>query len=759
MGTRIKDAALVGSLGEGYKIPVSDGSNQPKTASVGQIGEFINQKYKLPELGSKVNSIILEPPFNGFIPKDVYDEELSTLLSCFKTFSIDSAVDMQALREMYLTYIAYANDNNKNYIFFEVRYKGSYYIISCKGISENEITNYSASFDDGTTVSFGLRWMLNYKGGSKNRDIRIYNIGFIESDLEYVLEKKVNSEDISLSYPFFGYVPKDFFEDDKFGLVQRFIKKIVVKNCPNTEILFQGYFIVFRFYATSKEKTIAFEFRHNGKYYTLYCRNLLENTLKDYEMILEDGTVITFSVMFPGVTIESNFNFDVRTLGITLSYLCLDGLYDVFLKKESATKAELESIYKELNGKINMIPSVGSSGGGGLMTQRTVLPSYGVIKITTKEDDTLDVWPVDKDTKHYCTYEYKDQFGAFNGYVVVKYQGTSSLNHIKKGFRLDFYEDSEYLIKKEIKFGGLIETNSFNLKGFYTDITTSRDLVICRLYKQAKETRNYESMYPWIKNAPIFNSATGTVDGFPCVLYVNGEFVGLQQLLLKKDAKNFNLYNNTDGMLYACDGTGWARYGENNDAYGSWASEFDNNDLTKKNKFFLDFIDFINSDRFTKDNCSEYMDVAEWIDYLIFVEAFYLYDNLTKNMLAYTNNFVKFIPFLYDLDLSFGNGYRAGGINQSPLLTEENVSWMYAFTEMFSEEMDARFKVLLDSGVLSYNNVEATFMELQKGIPYSAMMQDLEKYPREGYMTTTDMLSWYANRLGYLKERFHYNYN
>lgn len=55
MGTRIKDAALVGSVGEGYKIPVSDGSNQPKTASVGQIGEFVNQKYgveqKLSELG------------------------------------------------------------------------------------------------------------------------------------------------------------------------------------------------------------------------------------------------------------------------------------------------------------------------------------------------------------------------------------------------------------------------------------------------------------------------------------------------------------------------------------------------------------------------------------------------------------------------------------------------------------------------------------------------------------------------------------
>lgn len=62
MGTRIKDASLVGSVSEGYKIPVSDGSNQPKTASVGQIGEFVNQKYgveeKLSELGLEIRLVI-----------------------------------------------------------------------------------------------------------------------------------------------------------------------------------------------------------------------------------------------------------------------------------------------------------------------------------------------------------------------------------------------------------------------------------------------------------------------------------------------------------------------------------------------------------------------------------------------------------------------------------------------------------------------------------------------------------------------------
>lgn len=52
MGVRIKDAAQVGSLGENYKIPISDGSNQPKSATVKQISSsaakdaFIEGKIK-----------------------------------------------------------------------------------------------------------------------------------------------------------------------------------------------------------------------------------------------------------------------------------------------------------------------------------------------------------------------------------------------------------------------------------------------------------------------------------------------------------------------------------------------------------------------------------------------------------------------------------------------------------------------------------------------------------------------------------------
>lgn len=414
-------------------------------------------------------------------------------------------------------------------------------------------------------------------------------------------------------------------------------------------------------------------------------------------------------------------------------------------------KYGVEQKFSELGSKVGLIQNINP--------QKKVLPSFGVLKVATKDDDTLDKWAFDTDVKHYCTYEYKDQFNEFSGYAVVKYQGAGSMQYPKKGFRIDFFTDETYEKKNKIKFGGLIESNSYNLKGFYNDVTICRDPLINRIYKQAKETRPYAEMYPWNKKTPIFSCATGAIDGFPCVLYINNDFIGMQHLLLKKDAANFNLYESSDGLLYCCDITKWKREGDDNNGYGTWNSEFKNNDETKKDQFFLNFIDYINSDDFTKETASNYMDVGEWIDYLIFLEAFYLWDNIIRNIIIYSDDFVKFTPFLYDLDFSFGDGDKAENIDNSPLYwMDYDSSWLRKFHRIFFYEIKNRFKELLDSGVLSYKNVESTLIEMEKGIPYSLLEQDLVKYPRstDSFKDTNSLLKWYQDRLEYLKLRFRY---
>lgn len=68
MGTKIKDAALVGSVSEGYKIPISDGSNQPKTASVGQLKEYIGAENSIKVLDNGNIKVTINGVSKEFMP-------------------------------------------------------------------------------------------------------------------------------------------------------------------------------------------------------------------------------------------------------------------------------------------------------------------------------------------------------------------------------------------------------------------------------------------------------------------------------------------------------------------------------------------------------------------------------------------------------------------------------------------------------------------------------------------------------------------
>ena len=56
MGITIKDAPLVEQLSGDEKIPISDGSNEPKTVNVGQIKEFANKGIEIPKKVSELDN-------------------------------------------------------------------------------------------------------------------------------------------------------------------------------------------------------------------------------------------------------------------------------------------------------------------------------------------------------------------------------------------------------------------------------------------------------------------------------------------------------------------------------------------------------------------------------------------------------------------------------------------------------------------------------------------------------------------------------
>ena len=450
---------------------------------------------------------------------------------------------------------------------------------------------------------------------------------------------------------------------------------------------------------------------------------------------------------------------------LDLGFVAYDSLVER-LNNQFPKKSELSESTNSLKNMINNIPI----GGSGSNNNHDTKPNFAILKVTTIDtSDTIDKWPVDKKTPHNCKCIYKDQFSEIECYCTMKFQGNSTLLLPKKGFRIAFFEDESMSVKKYLKFGDLIETNQYNLKGFWTDKTLVKDTVINKLYKQAKMLRNFSERFPWAGNSDVYTGATGQVDGFPCAIYINNEFYGLNYLLLKKDAKNYGLLASSDGLLLSANGAQW--YGEG--ITSGWDDEFDDNDPIKKEAFLNGLSSLMGNQEgmqqrvYEKSEIEKYFSIKDWIDYLIFVECFWLYDNIIKNTILYSDStFTKCYPFLYDLDLSFGGGAftsTSDAMNKSVIRDYMRSNYGYSFTDkimdLYWDDFKSQFKQLYESGVLSYKNVENTILNIQANVPLSYYKKDFEKWDsqeRQKQNNTSQLLKWYQERIEWVKSFFEY---
>ena len=395
------------------------------------------------------------------------------------------------------------------------------------------------------------------------------------------------------------------------------------------------------------------------------------------------------------------------------------------------------------------------------------LPRFGRINIITDEGDPLSLWPVDKSTKHHTRIEYDDGANTFECYSDTSYQGSSSLGLPQKNFRLRLYSDDGLTQKKKVKFGSMIETNQFNLKAFYTDITQCKEPVIYRLWLKTKMSRDFDAQFPWSDNLKLFSSVTGCYYGFPVEIRVNGEFYGLSFLLNKKDKDNY-LIDSSDKGLLVCGETNaagfWTTYDSTN-----FADEIDDEMSETTVSAMRDFIEeFCARDiSYIREHASERLYVDDWIDYYIFLEVFGIVDNYAKNLLFYSGeDKMKFSAFLYDCDWSFGYNDRSG-VEYNALTMKKgtaqavDTSFFEKFVSIFWIRIVERFNYLYNSGFINYEAVKREFVNIQSGIPYSVFADEMEKWPKK-FAAITDtpkygyapkLLLWYKKRIEWLKNK------
>ena len=318
-------------------------------------------------------------------------------------------------------------------------------------------------------------------------------------------------------------------------------------------------------------------------------------------------------------------------------------------------------------------------------------------------------------------------------------QGSSSMKYIKKNIAIDLFDSEIGGESFSVKFGEWVPQDSFHLKAYYTDPFRGIGVIGYSIYNDIVKTRGLEKDYVWkraLLNTDIITPTNPNVngkkevllytesgarcfpDGFPCMVFQNGEFWGLYSFQLKKHRSNYclnkkmaehihldgnisetSLFNaNGDSSLiqwkninkvgfeirnpkplYLMDGSVYdadINSGELIDETSEFYDESKHKTCAKVKKYIIDFSKTLATIKAAenvylgnktdenlkaiKDTLETYFDSENLIDYLITCDVLRNTDGFADNWQWVTYNGVKWYVCLYDVDniLIIGNQFK-----------------------------------------------------------------------------------------------------
>lgn len=367
------------------------------------------------------------------------------------------------------------------------------------------------------------------------------------------------------------------------------------------------------------------------------------------------------------------------------------------------------------------------------------LPSKGILQICTDNNESN------------CVYSVAN----------LSIQGHGSSFYDKKGYTLDFLTKNNESLKLKINNG--IETDSYHLKAFYTDISHTRDVGNSRLFRLIRGIKSESPIYQ-ISNK--YNDKTMFTDdavyypnGVPCAFYTGNIFKGLYTLRLKKTRENYSLDNSNSNHIFLDSITYSANLGSK--TYSSieqlkidfeFKSPKNINTTTSNNvlrlfnwfnKVFTNSIDI-------KATAKDYIDVDSFIDYYITSEVIDNWDVDGNNINLISYDGVKFKIFLYDTDQSIG-------IFNGEILPEKNglildFDIWTNFRNAFINEIKNKYRELRNNGILSQKTFLSIYGDISASIPRSVYKNDYLLNGSAQSNAIADMNQLY----GFLNKRIEY---
>ena len=434
--------------------------------------------------------------------------------------------------------------------------------------------------------------------------------------------------------------------------------------------------------------------------------------------------------------LEGHIEMTLDAEGRILSYRGKDGVKHEKVLAVGEMTFEDNIIFKgqSLHSLESALRNSGFTGGTGDWSDKDSLeiptPRCAVVNVSG-----VDSMPTSKTQDLKAYFEMWDMQGNyFKKKVILNAQGSSSMAMPKKNFATDFCNDDWIGDDTfSLRIGDWVAQDSFHFKAYYTDffrgscvvgyqiadlIARSRGILSDRVWKKA--LIDIDAIQPSSKgeqiddlSLQIDNGARGFPDGFPCIVYLNGEFYGVFSWQLKKHRDNYHQdkknvkHIHLDGVLgydeiWGANGDSgkisWTSFevrnpkslidvnggkydgdnpkeliGEDSENYDP--SNKDNSNSSKVKEYIKILSTYIPTLHVMRNNGStndairakieEFFDVESMIDYIILCAMTRDGDGFKKNWQWTTYNGVKWFVNPYDMDGVFG-AYHLGNWISEP---------------------------------------------------------------------------------------------
>lgn len=254
-------------------------------------------------------------------------------------------------------------------------------------------------------------------------------------------------------------------------------------------------------------------------------------------------------------------------------------------------------------------------------------------------------------------FDFTSPTEIFSCYSYTTWQGHTALNFPKKNFTVRLYDDEEITEKHKLIFKNWQREHKYVLKANYRDISQARNLVAAGIWADMAATRS--DLFETLRQTSNY----GAVDGFPVIVYLNGDFIGLYTMNLHIDDDLFQMNDVYDAvMITNSSGPEEVRFYANaafEDEKNAWEVEYcgsgDDNQWAKESLNALITYVMTSDDDTFRTHLSDHLDVNGAIDYLIFLYITGLQNNGSKDLvlLKYQDSDV-WIPSVYDMEAAFG---------------------------------------------------------------------------------------------------------